>query len=255
MTFPLYVTSPLPYAVVLPVVLAIGWRHFPGGVRYTGIAIEILLVVMTMPLGASGLAHAAVAGLPSRHTCRAPPPRTIVVLSTGFHRQPQSPKDFEALSAIAMRRLFHGIELWRKMPDAKLVISGGGGPPGIPEALPLANLAMRMGVPGPAIRIEGHSHTTWQNAQYVAALSPPLPRRIWLVTSAMHMPRSLRAFRAWGFAPCASPSGMQEIRLHFGPRVFIPQGEAVRKSTLAVHEMVGDLAYIGRAWWHARHER
>jgi uncharacterized SAM-binding protein YcdF (DUF218 family) len=168
---------------------------------------------------------------------------------------PMTPEDFGALNAIAMRRLFHAIALWRKTPDAQLVISGGGGPPGIPEALPLANFAIRMGVPAQAIRIEAHSHTTWQNAQLVAALSPPLPRRIWLVTSAMHMPRSLRAFRAFGFKPCASPSGRQEIRLHFGPHVFIPQGDAVRTSTLALHEMVGDLAYIGRAWWHARHAR
>jgi len=33
-----------------------------------------------------------------------------------------------------------------------------------------------------------------------------VPPRIWLVTSALHMPRALVAFRAAGFEPCSYPS-------------------------------------------------
>ena len=117
----------------------------------------------------------------------------------------------------------------------------------------MANLAERMGVPAAAIEIETRSRSTWENAQYVAALSPTVPKRIWLVSSALHLPRALGALRAWGFEPCAWPSGLQDSRLRFGPGIFIPQGRSVTTATLALHELVGRVEYAVLEWWHARH--
>ena len=71
----------------------------------------------------------------------------------------------------------------------------------------------------------------------------------------MHMPRALSAFRAWGFAPCAWPSGLEYTRLHFGSASFVPQGSALTDSTLALHELVGDLEYALLEWQHARRRR
>lgn len=251
MKVPVYATSPLLYAVALLVLLVLGWHGLPRGVRYSGVALEVLLILLMTPLVANALMRVIEARVPPVNTCDAPEPTTIVVLSAGVERPPDEPDDYAALRLMSLRRLFAGIDLWRKSPGARLVISGGGRWR-IPEAVPMANLAERMGVPAGAIEIEARSRSTWENAQYVAALSPPVPKRIWLVSSALHLPRALSAFRAWGFEPCAWPSGLRNSRLRFGPGIFIPQGWSVTTSTLALHELLGEVEYAVLKWRHSR---
>lgn len=254
MTFPVWGTSPLLYAVVLLVLLAAFWWWLPGAVRYPAVALEVLLLFLTTPLGAHALTRLVLTRLPPPHSCAGPPPDTIVVLSAGSGRPPHSGNDYGALRPLSLRRLFTAVELWREQPGPRLVISGGGYRR-IPDAVPMANLARALGVPAEKIETEARSRTTWENAQYVAGLAPPVAKRIWLVTSAMHMPRALGAFRAWGFEPCAWPSGLEYARLHFGPASFVPQGSALTRSTLALHELVGDLEYTLLEWRHARRAR
>ena len=252
MIFPVYGTSPLLYAVVLLILLVVFWRWLPRGVLYPAMAVEALLLVLTMPLCAWALSRVVLARLPPPTACTAPPRDTVVVLSAGVSHDPAGAGDFAALNQLSLQRLFAGVDLWRTLPGANLVISGGGYKR-IPDAVVMANLAEQLGVPAARIEVEDRSRTTWQNARFVASLSPPVPKRIWLVTSALHMPRALGAFRAWGFEPCAWPSGLQDAKLHFGPQVFIPQGEAVTVSTHALHELLGSVEYAALEWWHARH--
>ena len=251
MTVPLYVTSPLPYAVALLLLLAVCWRWLPRGIRYLGVAVEVLLTALMTPLVASALARVIEARVPPVDTCAAPAPTTIVVLSAGVERAPDAPDDYTALHLLSLRRLFAGVALWRKTPGARLVIAGGGRWR-IPEAVPMANLAEQMGVPAAALAIEDRSRSTWENARNVAALSPPVPKRIWLVSSAVHLPRALGAFRAWGFEPCAWPSGLRNSRLRLGPGIFIPQGQSVTTATVALHELLGGVEYAVLEWRHAR---
>jgi len=247
MIFPVWGTSPLLYAVVLLVLLAVGWWWLPGAVRYPAVALEVLLLFLTTPLGAYALSRPLLVQLPPSDACAAPLPTTVVVLSAGIEHKPDSADDYAALNILSLQRLFTGVALWRQVPDGKLVISGGGYRR-IPDAVPMANLAQALGVPAKSIHIEGRSRTTWQNAKYVAALSPSVPRRIWLVTSALHMPRALATFQARGFEPCAWPSGLEDTRLHFGLESFIPQGRSARASTLALHELVGQVEYAWLEW-------
>jgi uncharacterized SAM-binding protein YcdF (DUF218 family) len=116
----------------------------------------------------------------------------------------------------------------------------------------MANLAMRMGIPEAALEIEDRSRNTWQNARNVAALSPPLPRRIWLVSSPMHLPRALEAFRAWGFEPCAWPSGGVKDSPVLWLDAWLPQGGAIRETAIAFHELIGSVQYRFLAWRQVR---
>lgn len=251
MIFPVWGTSPLLYAVVLLILLVACWRWLPGAVRCVAVVVEVLLFVLTMPLGAWALSRVVLVRLPPANACAAPAPDTVLVLSAGVTHPPDGAADYSSLHVLGLRRLFAGVALWRTLPGARLVISGGGYKR-IPDAIVMANLAEQLGVPAASIEVEDRSRTTWDNARYVASLSPPVPKRIWLVTSALHMPRALGAFRAWGFEPCAWPSGLQDTRLHFGPWVFIPQGDAVTTSTLALHELFGDAEYAVLEWRHRR---
>jgi len=241
-SFPIYATSPLTWALVLLVLLALGWHVLPGALRWAGVAIEVVLIALMTPLGAAGLVHLTVARVPSVQSCPAPTPTTVVVLGGGFSYPPRTADDYGALSTEALQRMFAAVALWQKIPGARLVIAGGGGGR-IREAVPMANLAMRMGVPAASVEIEDRSRNTWQNARNVAALSPPLPRRIWLVSSPMHLPRALDAFRAWGFEPCAWPSGAEKVGFDLWLSAFVPQGTSTRKAAIAFHELAGSVYY------------
>lgn len=253
-SFPIYATSPLPWAVLLLVLLLLAWHVLPGGVRWAGVVIEVLLLAMMTPIGANALARSLEARVPPASACTAPQPTTVVVLAAGFTYSPRSPDDFGALGSMSLQRLFAGVALWRRIPDARLVIAGGAGAR-IREAGLMANLAMQLGVPAGAIAIDDRSHNTWQNARDVAALSPPVPKRIWLVSSSMHLPRAVTAFRAWGLEPCAWPTDRRYANVHVFPAAFLPQGNAVRTAAIALHELIGGVKYAWMARQRARQRK
>ena len=116
MRVPLYATSPLPYAVALLLLLAVCWHGLPHGLRYSGVVVEVLLILLMTPLVASALVRVIEARVPSVNTCVAPEPTTIVVLSAGVERPPDAPDDYAAMHLLSLRRLFAGVALWRKTP-------------------------------------------------------------------------------------------------------------------------------------------
>lgn len=238
--------SPLSLDVLIALALALVWKWLPGGLRYAGIFIVILPLVAMTPLGANTLVRLVESRAPSR-ACAAEPPMTIVVLSGGFQREPLSATDFSAENSQSLDRLFAGAALWKRTPGAHLVIAGGGDG-AIAESEVMARLAEQLGVPAQAIGTERRSHSTWENAQNLAALKPPLPARITLVSSALHLPRALIAFRAAGFQPCAWSSGSMYLPPG-GLGYFVPQSSSLLKTEAAIHELAGAAYYA----WRARH--
>ncbi|MDE2055579.1 MAG: YdcF family protein [Xanthomonadaceae bacterium] len=251
MTVSVFATCPLPYAVVGAVGLALFWRRLPRGLRVAGVAIEVALVVLMTPLSANALSGWLRSRVPPASACTAPTPNAIVVLGGGAERRPMGSDDYAALHLVSLQRLFAGVALWRHMPGARLVIAGGSRGH-IPEAMVLANLAAQMGVPTKAIEIEDRSSNTWENARNVAMLSPPVPQRIWLVTSSVHLPRALGAFHAWGFQPCAWPADAIRGASGLEPGFIIPTGDSVETTTVALHELLGGVEYAWLEWRHAR---
>jgi uncharacterized SAM-binding protein YcdF (DUF218 family) len=153
----------------------------------------------------------------------------------------------------SLRRLFAAVALWQRIPNARLVIAGGGYH--VPESVLLANLAESLGVPSSSIETEKQSHTTWENAMDVADLKPAVPKRIWLVSSAIHLPRAFAAFRARGFEPCIWPSESDYVSLHWRIGYFVPQSSALAKADSAIHELIGGAVYAGLEWKLRRSSR
>jgi uncharacterized SAM-binding protein YcdF (DUF218 family) len=94
-------------------------------------------------------------------------------------------------------------ELSQQFPQARLVFSG----PGV-EA-PVNDLLKKFANYGGdlmRIELETRSRTTFENAIYSAELIKPKPDERWLlVTTALHMPRSIGTFRRAGFKVEAYP--------------------------------------------------
>lgn len=236
--------SPLSWILLLAAVLLVAFRRLPRALRWIALAVECVLVVSICPVGANALVWQIESRVP-QDSCAGSAPDTIVVLSAGLEREPTASDDFNSLESDSVERLMAGIALWRRSPGAALVFAGGG-PYATRESAVLQKLAEEIGVPAERIRREDRSLTTWENAQQLRALAPPLPARIWLVTSAMHLPRALIAFRSAGFEPCAYASDHRYLPPG-GLGYYLPQSSSLVKAEAAIHELVGEAVYRWRA--------
>lgn len=224
----------------------LGWHR----VRAACIAAAALLVVLTTPLGANALVRIQEGRAPGAAACAGTPPQAIVVLSGGLVARPRGERDYAALGLASIQRLIGAVGLQRSLGAVRLAVIGTSDR-GFADSVILANLARDLGVDASTLQVEAASLNTWQNAQASARLAPALPRRIWLVTSSLHMVRALVAFRAAGFDACAYPV---QSRYHApdNPGYLLPTGSATMKAEDALHELVGEVAYRLRAWHAAR---
>lgn len=238
--------SPLTWLVLGTLIgLARGCRWL----AWTGTGIALVAIAVMTPFTANLLVHVVEARTNAPAGCASTAATDVVVLAGGVEREPKDETDVGALAAVGERRLFAAITQLRQLSGGRLLIVGGGDFR-VPESRILASLARSLGVPADAIDTETTSTTTWENATHAAALRKPPQQRFRLVTSALHMPRALLAFRAAGFDPC--PITTDSIYKAPGsPGYYLPQTSALRKSEEAIHEIVGMLAYE----WRASHRK
>lgn len=108
-----------------------------------------------------------------------------------------------------VRRVHHGIRLFREGRAARLLMVGGYGravpPPHASEARAMRDLALAAGVPGACIVLEEISSRTLENAVLTKRLMQENGwRTALLVTDAFHMRRALYTFRRFEIAVEAS---------------------------------------------------
>jgi len=166
-------------------------------------------------------------------------PEAIVVLGGDVFRVSDPPG--AVLGSLSLERVRAGALLQRRS-GLPVLVSGG-----VVDDLPLtigALMATSMtedfGVP---VRwTEANSPTTWENAEYSAAiLAAAGIHRVYVVTHAWHMPRALLAFRHFGMEAVAAPV-RNDPRPAFRLYEFLPRTSAWVNSFFAMHEWVG-LAY------------
>lgn len=234
--------SPLRSGVLLALLVLLFWRWLPRWARICAALPLLACVLLSLPVVANPLVRWQESRVGMLPGCQSNPPSTLVVLGGGTTRRPNDSEDFTALGEASMQRLFSGVERFRLQPGASVVISSGAAQYDFAESSLMAQLARELGVPPDAIRLEDQSRSTWQNAIFVARMEPAVNRRIWLVTSATHMPRASYAFEHAGFQVCAWPADT----LARGANSFgyaLPSTLALRKSEAILHEWVGEAAY------------
>ncbi len=133
-------------------------------------------------------------------------------------------------------------ELSQQYPKARLVYSGPG------QAIAKINDALQkfadFGGDPTRISIETRSRTTFENAIYSAELMKPKPDERWLlITSALHMPRSVGSFRHAGFR--VESFSIQFITKNNSNPSFEDDAgaKALRQLDAAAKEWIGLLAY------------
>jgi len=151
----------------------------------------------------------------------------------------------------AVDRLLHAATLF-EAGKAPVVIASGGGIAGLgavqPEAISMRALLLRLGVPDEAIVLETESRNTAENALYTGEILRDRGfGKVLLVTSALHMPRAMKIFRARGIDAVAAPTDMRSI---YNPTRtlldYLPDAASLYETTLAVKE------YLGMGWMVVR---
>ena len=145
----------------------------------------------------------------------------------------------------AAERMTAPLAMLRKNPHLWMVYTGGGAMPG-PRVIKEAQLAKSfydsMGLPTGRVVYESASRTTYENATLSAKLPGVDTTQPWLlVTSAWHMPRSMATFAKAGWNVTAYPVDYRTGAST--PWTEYSLGSGVRKWQLALHELMGLLAY------------
>jgi len=167
--------------------------------------------------------------------------RYIVVLGASTVTDDASPVDrWEQ----GLFRLMEGVRLWKGIPGATLMLSGGSYPGRSSTAEAMAVLPEQMGVPRKALVLETRAWDTVDEARIFRETVGNKPFA--LVTSALHMTRSLALFRSLGTNPIPCPCDFRTNRLPAWYRWFLPGVDGLENSQLALHE------YIGKMWLHVR---
>ncbi len=188
-----------------------------------------------------------------------PKAEAIVVLG-GATRNDESPRIMPDMSDRG-DRLLYAVKLYKDGAAPLILLTGGriqwyGGESS--EAESMATLMEIMGIPRDAILMESRSLNTYENAVYTKEiLDRRKIKKILLVTSAAHMPRSLAIFRKQGIRAIPAPtdflvSDRNLIESSVSPESlilsFLPDTESLDRTTYAIKEYIGTFIYRLRGW-------
>ncbi|HEY9830960.1 MAG TPA: YdcF family protein, partial [Stenomitos sp.] len=197
---------PLGLACILMVVALVMWWR-----RSRWVPFPISLALMVLLLASNNwVANGLVKSLEWQQF----PPKTLptadaIVILGGATKSAFPPRPGVDLSEQGDRVLY-GAQLYREGKAPIVISSGGridwrGGGPS--ESADMAQILKTVGVPSSAILQDPTSLNTHQNAVNVKKIMQERGiRRILLVTSAMHMPRSLRIFQRQGIDAIPAPT-------------------------------------------------
>ena len=152
----------------------------------------------------------------------------------------------------AADRVWHAARLYRANKASTIILSGGRNDWGESESSQadiMAQFISELGVPSSALVLEERSSSTYENALFCAELMRERgSKRALIVTSALHMPRSLGVLKAAGVDAIPVATDFR-LRSSLGTVLkWIPSAAALNRSTLALHEWIGMGVYSWRGW-------
>jgi uncharacterized SAM-binding protein YcdF (DUF218 family) len=223
-------------------------RHQRPGKIVVAAALLLLLMPGLSPLSDSLLRSLEVRYPPALYSQPGSPPvpvpgdiRLIAVLGGGFTPDDRLPVT-SGLSSESLARLTEAVRLYRMLPGSRLILSGGAVYSGVPESEGLAQTARIMGVPVRDLLQESRSRDTEEQALLLKPFVENAP--FLLVTSAVHMTRTMAIFQKQGMVPIPAPAAfMAHARQDSDPAMYFPKTSALSKSEMVFHEYLGLLWY------------
>ncbi len=254
-----WLLSPLTMVLGLWVLALLAFRSRRAALALGAGLLGLLgLWTLSMPMVAHTFSHHLETRFPALPVDEIAAGDALVVLggAVSVARPPLRPH-FDLGSAAD--RVWHAADLYRAGKARWVLVSGGSHSPDpaiAVEAEAMRSMLLTLGVPDSAIRLEGVSRNTVENARHSLALIRAVDaRRVLLVTSALHMPRALATFRAAlrgtdvTVAPASTDVEALPDTLHPVAR-WLPEVNALAMSTRALREYLGLAAdSLGSALW------
>jgi uncharacterized SAM-binding protein YcdF (DUF218 family) len=237
-------TAPTTFLLLLTalgILLAIlGKRR--AGLWLAGVGMAVTLFVAMFPVGPE-----VARVIEERFPACTEPDRIDGVIVLGGAVDPITMRDRKQLSLNeAAERMIAMADIARRHPDWRVVFTGGSAAiltEKLGEAEAIEPYLGQLGIAPGRILLEGKSRNTYENALFTAELLKPQPgQRFMLVTSALHMARSVGLFRKAGFDVLPCP--VDYITATSGPG-FIPSGgfsDNLRRLDGAMREVMGLMA-------------
>lgn len=169
-------------------------------------------------------------------------PTNILVLGAGFVNDLKlNPND--QLAETALSRLAEGIRISQILPNSKLITSGFGNREETTSAEVMAKTSILLGVDSARLFIQEKPTKTLEEAMEYQRLFADTCQLI-VVTSAIHMPRSMYLFQKAGLNPIAAPTNhLVKKSEQPNPYYGMPSSDNIKKMEAAIHEYVGLLWY------------
>ena len=220
--------------------LLLAWHQRLRSSKVFGALALVWLWLWSMPVTGHWLASRIENQFPQVPISAVPHAQAMVVL--GGTVTPPSGKSTE-INLGRVGRVWYAARLFHASKAPLVLLSGGGDleHQAFSEARAMAVLLQDLGVPAKAIALEETSRNTRQNAAFSATLLKARGiEHILLVTSALHMSRSLALFKAQGLQVTPAPTDFEASQEPpSGLLAWLPDAGALNGSALAMKEMVG----------------
>jgi uncharacterized SAM-binding protein YcdF (DUF218 family) len=240
------ILPPMPWVVLLILVL-IFWRRLWA--RKLLFATTVLIVALHSGYVSHGLRYSLESRYPALIDPRGAEPYGAIVVLMGSVIPAGELIPFPSIDRELFRRLEETWRLYRIRPKP-IIVSGGHVNPFTPsrnENRIARDYLILWGVPQDAIISEGGSRDTFESAVEVEKI---LSRKGWkrylLVTSAMHMPRSMLAFQSVAPEPIPAPGDFTVAFPELDPFRIFPSENAGQRIYADAHEYVGLVNYYWR---------
>jgi uncharacterized SAM-binding protein YcdF (DUF218 family) len=247
--FHLILNPPLALFLLLSALAVLGYRQRTS---FTSLRRVFVAAAAITYLGCTPLISNQVATLlESRYPLQLPSETAgnkpiILVLTDGWFRRAEH--GYEAhIGEAGWERLEAAIELHKRI-GGWLLITGAPSPDGgssIAEVM--AEVMRRMGVAKGQILVETRAQNTYENILLSKPFVPRDAAPVWLVTSALHMPRAMAVAERQGFRVIAYPCDFRSNR-GTSWRAWIPSTHGAVAMERSLHEIFGLAIYRWRGW-------
>jgi uncharacterized SAM-binding protein YcdF (DUF218 family) len=239
-----FVTMPMTIVLIVAALALVLWGFRRRRLAAWLFSLSVgLAFVASTPLASDALLRPLENAYPPTRLEDLPPQvRDIVVLGYAYEPAESLPIT-AAIGSDGLARIVEGIRLTHRLAGARLIVSGGAPVGQTPSAYGYSLLARELNVGDASIVLIDRPLDTASEAREVFALLGDTP--FLLVTSAYHMPRSMRLMNRVGARPIPAPTGHKLIPSQSrSVHDFIPSSIGLRNTELAFHEYLG-LAAIG----------
>jgi len=242
------------YLFALLLILAIAGFRAPDRsllrrLRFLMVALAVCTYIASAPIFSNWLIGRLEEGpapvVPERHGSQ-PQARLIVALASGRVRNTvEGERAF--LDEHGWNRTIAAINLWQRIGGHLMFNGGPVASDGKAAADRMAEVAISYGVPRSEIVVVRAASNTYQNITTLRdSLGTDRPE-IWLVTSAIHMPRAVNVATRMGLHVQQFPCDFRH-NTAMGWRAWFPHNNGPADFELALHEVLGNAAYSVRGW-------